>query len=123
MFGALSKDGFFCRFYDKADRHSMVKFPRAVRKKFAKAVMFTDNAGIHHARDVRDFVRGCRGDIVPKYYPSYTLQLNKVENRWLNIGRLTANTPDGSLDESKRLIRRGLRSGKIKIVEMSDYLV
>ena len=122
MFEALSSDGFVCRFYDKADSHSMVRFLRELRRKYGRMVIFTDNAGIHKARDVLDFVRECRGDVVIRHYPSYTPQLNKVENQWLNIRRFTANRLFGSLDEAKKFIRRGLWNRQIKIVEISDYL-
>ena len=42
---------------EKADKHSMVKFLRALHKRYGKIVVFTDNASIHKARDVMTFVK------------------------------------------------------------------
>ena len=38
----------------------MVRFLRELRRIYGRMVIFTDNAGIHKARDVLDFVRECR---------------------------------------------------------------
>ena len=100
----------------------MVKFLRALHKRYGKMVVFTDNASIHKARDVMTFVKKCKGDIILKYYLPYTPQLNKTENQWLNLRRYTANTLFESLDECKKFIRKGLNNGMIKIVEMSEFL-
>ena len=122
MFGALSEGRFVCKFYEKADKHSMIKFLRTLHETYGKIVVFTDNASIHKSHDVKKFVKECKGDIILKYYPSYTPQLNKAENQWLNLRRFTANRVFDSLNDCKKFIRKGLNGGKIKIVEMSDYL-
>ena len=99
----------------------MIKFLRTAQNIRQDSSVYR-HASIHKLHDVVKFVKECRGDIILKYYPPYTPQLNKTENQWLNVWRFTANRVFDSLDDCKKFIRKGLNGGKIKIVEISDYL-
>ena len=50
----------------------MVKFLRALHKRYGGIVVFTDNASIHKVHDVMEFVKECKGDVILKYYLPYT---------------------------------------------------
>ena len=51
-----------------------------------------------------------------RHYPSYTPQLNKVENQWLNIRGFTANRLFGSLDEAKNSYAVDCGTGGLKLL-------
>ena len=79
--GALHRDGFDCRSYDRADRHSFRDMLGHLHRNHGKIIILLDNAGYHKAQDVKDFIRSFNGDIIPVYLPPYTPELNPAEGQ------------------------------------------
>ncbi len=93
-----------------------------LRRKYDKVLLFVDNASYHRATLVREQLTEWNGDVVLKFLPPYTPELNKIEGQWRGFKKATANRLYKTVDEMQKSIRVMLRRGEIKICEMSDYL-
>lgn len=47
-----------------------------------KVIMIPDNARIHHANLLKDFLKKNRKYLEPVYLPPYSPNLNKIEELW-----------------------------------------
>ena len=122
-FGALSADGFYCAFYDRAGSDNFIDFLGKIHKKFGRVLILADNASYHKSAKVRKAVKRFNGDVVIRYFPRYTPELNPAEGQWRNMRRQTANRLYESAGDMKKSIRKMLRTGEIITARMSDYLV
>ena len=122
-FGALHQDGFYCAFYEKANSDNFCNFLKKIHKKFGKVLVFADNAGYHRSSDVRTEIKKLKGDVVLKYFPAYTPELNPAEGQWRNTRIHTANRLYESAEDMKKSIRTMMRTGEIAVAKMSHYLM
>jgi len=103
-FGALHRDGFVCRFAERADSGSFIGFLEELRRRFGKVLIYLDNAGWHKSVAVKEYLDGCGGDVVLRHLPPYTPELNPVEVQWRFIRKATGNRLYESTDEMKESI-------------------
>ena len=119
--GALSANGLDCRFYKKA-KYTFIRFLKVLRRKYGRVLLFVDNASYHRAALVREQLAEWNGDVVLKFLPPYTPELNKIEGQWRGFKKATANRLYQTVGEMQKSIRVMLHRGEIKICEMGGYL-
>jgi len=85
-------------------------------------LLFVDNAAYHKSATLRDKLVEWDGDVVIKYIPPYTPELNPVEVQWRGIKKGTANWRHPDTGDMKKSIRVMLDRGEVKEVEMSGWL-
>ena len=122
-FGALYQNGFDCVFYEKANGESFVDFVTRLKDRHGKVLVFTDNAGYHKSKHVVGEAARFNGDVVLRYFPPYTPELNPAEGQWRNMRIHAANRLYGSAEEMKHAISAMLCKGEIAVAKMSGYLV
>ena len=59
---------------------------------------------------------------VVRFLPKYTLELAPIESQWREVKRYIANQFFDDIGQLKREVLKALRSGRIKIIKMHDYL-
>ena len=119
---ALHRDGFDCRFYDRANRHSFADMLGHLHHKYDKIIVLLDNAGYHKAQDVKKFVESYGGRIILVYLPPYTPELNPAEGQWRLLRKATANVLYEGTKTMRDSLWAMLKSGEVKTAKMSDYL-
>ena len=110
---ALHCDGFCCSFYENADGDSLVDFLKRLNGKFGRILVFADNAGYHKSSHVRKEVRKLGGNVVLRYFPEYTSELNPAEGQWRNTRLHTADRLYESADEMKQQGRCCVRGDRV----------
>ena len=121
-FGALHRDGFDCRFCDRAGRYSFMDMLGHLYRRHGKIIVLPDNAGCHKARDVTGFIESFGGGIIPVYLPPYTPELNPAEGQWRLIRKATANVLYESAKAMKDSVWNMLGGGETRTAKMSAYL-
>ena len=121
-FGVLSADTLYCRFYDKTGGDNFYDFLKALHQKFGKVLIFLDNASYHKSVWLKQKLKNFKRDVVLKYLPPYTPELNPVEGQWRLLKKATANTLYEDTDEMQDSIVDMIKNGEIPVAKMSDYL-
>ena len=85
-------------------------------------LLFADNASYHKSKAMQKKLEEFGGDIIIKYFPPYTPELNPTEGQWRILKKATANTLYGTVDGMKKSMRRMMHSGEIRVAKMSGYL-
>ena len=70
--------------HDKYDAKVFLGFLKNILKEYSKGkiVMILDNAKIHHAKLLREFLEENRERLCLEFLPSYSPNLNKIEELW-----------------------------------------
>ncbi|MGH2612238.1 MAG: IS630 family transposase [Rhabdochlamydiaceae bacterium] len=121
-FGALGADDFAYRFYEKANSDNFIDFLKHLGKKYGKVLLFADNVAYHKSGKVERYIRSTKGDTVIRYFPGYTPELNPIEIQWREIKKNLGNQFFAGTDEMKDCIRKLVRTGKVPVVKLFDYL-
>ncbi len=89
--GALHRDGFVCRFAERANSCSLTGFLEMLRRRFGRMLVYLDNAGYHRSAAARRYVEDYGRDVKLRYLPPYTPELNPVGVQWRTIRKATWN--------------------------------
>ncbi len=92
------------------------------RRKYGRVLLFVDNASYHRAALVREQLAEWNVDVMLRFLPPYTPELNKIEGQWCGFKKATVNCLYKTAGELQKSIRVMLRRSEIKICKMSDYL-
>lgn len=113
---------FRCKFYQKANTDSFLDFVESLQKQYGKVLLFADNVAYHKNNRVKKFLKKSKRDVVIRYFPPYTPELNPIEIQWRDIKRSTANQYFFNCVEMKDSIRCVLNSREVKVVKLFEYL-
>ena len=105
------------------NRYTFIRFLKVLRRKYGKVLLFVDNASYHRAALVREQLAEWNGDVVLRFLPPYTPELNRIEGQWRGFKKATANRLYRTIGELQKSIRVMLRRGEIRICQMSDCLI
>ncbi len=119
VIGALSRNRFDYRFYEKANTGTFYKFLRTLRRKYGKVLLFVDNASYHKSAELNRKMAKWNGDVVLKYLPPYAPELNNSEGQWRGFKKATSNCLYKTVKEMQRSLRSMTRRGEIKVVKMN----
>ncbi len=120
--GALSKNGFDCLFYDKANTGTFFDFLKTLRCKYGRVLLFVDNASYHKSAELKRKMAKWKKDVVIKYLPPYTPELNNSEGQWRGCKKAVANCLYKTVGGMQKSLRAMLRRGEIKVVKMNKWL-
>jgi len=122
-YGALKSGVFHCRFYDKNNTDPFAGFLAGLRSRFGRVLLFVDNASYHKSARIKERLAEWDGDVLIRYLPPYTPELNPAGVQWRMIKKAAANTLYAGTDAMKKSVRRMLRTKEVGVAEMSHYLL
>ena len=122
MFGALSEEEFFGCFYDKANGKSFCDFLDQLHKRYGKVLVFLDNAAVHKSSMTKRKLKELGGDVVLRFLPPYTPELNPAEGQWRIFRKATANVVYESTDDMQNSMVKMLKNDEVQVAKMSRYL-
>ncbi len=124
-FGALGNNGvFFCKFYDKSNTDSFLDFLKSLQKQFGKKLLlFADNASYHKSVRVKEFLKASKRNVIIRYFPAYTPELNPIEVQWREEKNGNANTFFANGTEMRKHMQKRLDNGDVRVVKLFKYLM
>ena len=122
IIGALGQGTLDIQFYQKIDADSVIAFLEYLRYRYGKVFVILDNAGAHTGKQMNDYIKSTKGDVVLWFLPPRTPQHNPIEIQWREIRRAVAGIFFGGLDELQKRIRQLLHSGEVPIVKLFGYM-
>ena len=116
MYGTLAESGTrLTRQYGKFDGSTFVRYLKAVRRKWGKVLLVTDNAGQHKHREVRKYL-GKHGGLEILYLPAATPKLGAVESVWKDAKyRLVTSEHYETLEDLTHAVSEYLRTCSIRL--------
>ena len=112
----------YFEFHDTGNAKNVEAFLLRAYKKLGKLLIYTDNASYHSEAVFQRLYEKTDGGIVVRFLPKYTPELAPIESQWREVKRYIANQFFDDIGQLKREVLKALRSGRIKIVKMHDYL-
>ena len=82
IIGARTRHKFLFRFITRQNQKSFIRFIRSVLKQHPRLVLFADNAPWHKGKTVKQFRRKRSRTLRLCYFPTYSPELNIVEQHW-----------------------------------------
>jgi hypothetical protein len=82
VFGARSKKSFVFSFHNRKRQREFIIFLEKLRRRWNKYLLFVDNVGAHKGKLVRLYLRRHKKTIRLSFLPSYSPELNPVEQCW-----------------------------------------
>ena len=122
IIGALGQGTLDIQFHQKTDAESVIALLEYLRYRYGKVFVILDNAGAHTGKQMNDYIKSTKGDVVLWFQPSRTPQHNPIEIQWREIRRAVADIFFGGLDELQKRIRQLLHSGEVPIVKLFGYM-
>ena len=121
-FGVLGNHIFCCKFYDKANTNCFLDFVESLQKQYGKLLLFADNVAYHKSNRVKKFLKKSKGNVIIRYFPAYTPELNPIEIQWRDIKKSNANQYFADCKDMREFIINVLNSGEVKVIKLFDYL-
>jgi len=84
-----------------ANNERFIAFLEELHRRFGKVLIYLDNAGWHKSVAVKEYLDDHGGDVVLRYLPPYTPEINPVEVQRRSIRKATGNRLYESTDERK----------------------
>ena len=122
IIGALGLGTFDMQFYQKTDADSVIALLEYLRYRYGKVFVILDNAAAHTGRQMDEYIKSTKGDVVLWFLPPRTPQHNPIEIQWSEIRRAVADIFFGGLDELQKRIRQLLHSGEVPIAKLFGYM-
>ena len=122
IIGALGQGTLDIQFHQKTDAESVIALLEYLRYRYGKVFVILDNAGAHTGKQMNDYIKNTKGDVVLWFLPPRTPQHNPIEIQWSEIRRAVADIFFGGLDELQKRIRQLLHSGEVPIVKLFGYM-
>jgi transposase len=82
VFGARSRYSFVFAFSKRKNQKSFVKFLNKLLKRWGRVFLLVDNGPCHHGKIVDKFLKSHRKTFILAYFPTYSPDLNPVEQCW-----------------------------------------
>lgn len=121
MFGARSVCSFVFLFSKKKNQRAFVRFLEKLLKRWGRVCLFVDNGPCHHGAIVDAFLRSHRKTFRLFYFPTYSPQVNPVEQCWKPARRALSNRVLLSLPSVKYYLRKEFGSEDF-LPKMFKYL-
>ena len=116
VYGALAGGGTrLMRQYGRFDGPTFVRYLKAVRRKWGRVLLVTDNAGQHKHREVRQYLEGHDG-LEILYLPAATPKLSAVESVWKDAKyRLVTSEHYETLEDLTHAVSEYFRTCSIRL--------
>ncbi len=82
IIGVKTKNTFVFSFIVKQNQKTFLRFMKKVVKRFPKLVLFVDNASWHKGKPIKHFFRKRKKTVRVYFFPTYSPELNPVEQHW-----------------------------------------
>ena len=89
--GVLGRGTFDMQFHQKTDADSVIALLEYLRYRYGKVFVILDNAGAHTGKQMNDYIKSTKGDVVLWFLPPRTPQHNPIEMQWREIRRAVAD--------------------------------
>ena len=122
IIGALGLGTLDIQFHQKTDADSVIALLEYLRYRYGKVFVILDNAAVHTGRQMNDYIKSAKGDVVLWSLSPRTPQHNPIEIQWREIRRAVADIFFGGLDDLQKRIRQLLHSGDVPIVKLFGYM-
>ena len=122
IIGALGLGTLDMQFHQKTDADSVIALLEYLRYKYGRVFVILDNAGSHTGKQMDEYIKSTKGDVVLWFLPPRTPQHNPIEIQWREIRRTVADIFFGGLDELQKRIRQLLHNGEVSIVKLFGYM-
>ena len=124
IIGALGQGTLDIQFHQNTDADSVIALLEYLRRMYGRIFVILDNAGSHTSKQMKDYIKSTKGDVVLWFLPPRTPQHNPIEIQWSEIRRAVADIFFGGLDELQKRIRQLLHSGEeeVPIVKLFGYM-
>ena len=119
---ALGQGTLDIQFHQKTDAGSVIALLEYLRCMYGRLFVVLDNTGAHTGKQMKDYIKNTKGNVVLWFLPPCTPQHNPIEIQWRGIRRAVADIFFGGLDELQKRIRQLLHSGKVPIVKLFAYM-
>ena len=122
IIGALGLGTLDIQFHQKTDANSAIALLEYLRYRYGKVFVILDNAAAHTGKQMNDYIKSTKGDVILWFLPPRTPQHNPIEIQWREIRRAVADMFFGGLDELQKRIRQLLHSREVAIVKLFRYM-
>jgi len=122
VIGARTKRKFIFSFITRQTQRSFMRFVRVVLKQHPRLVLFVDNAPWHRGKKIRLFCRKRSKTLRLVYFPSYSPELNPVEQHWKVAKKAISNRVLHSTQATQYHVRNILQDKKA-MPRMFQYLM
>ena len=106
VFGARSQRSFVFLFSKKKNQNAFIKFLEKLLRRWGRVCLFADNGPCHHGAIVDEFLCSHRKTFRLFYFPTYSPQVNPVEQCWKPARKALSNRVLLSLPSAKYHLRK-----------------
>ena len=106
VFGARSKYSFVFAFSKRKNQKAFVRFTDKVLRRWGKVLLFVDNGPCHHGKIVDKFLNSHKKTFRLVNFPTYSPDLNPVEQCWKPARKELSNRLLPSLPAAKYHLER-----------------
>ena len=122
IIGALGPGTLDIQFHQKTDADGVIALLEYLRYRYGKVFVILDDTAAHTGRQMDDYIKSTKGDVVLWFLPPRTPQHNPIEIQWREIRRAATDIFFGGLDELQKRIRQLLHSGEVPIIKLFGYM-
>ena len=112
VFGARTMRGFAYTFSKRKRQREFVRFLRFALQRWRRILLFIDNGPSHKGAQVREFCRRHRKTLRLERFPTYTPELNPIEQCWKPAPAALANRVLRTLPAAKYYLRKNFNNPK-----------
>ena len=112
VFGARSKKSFVFSFHKRKRQRDFIRFLEKLRRRWNKYLLFVDNVGSHKGKLVEEYLRRHKKTIKLSFLPSYSPELNPVEQCWKPGRQKLSNRLVKTLPTAKYHLRKTFKDTK-----------
>lgn len=120
-FGAHGHDKTHYMFSDKINSHYFLKFIKRLHKKYAKLLFVLDNVPWHKTKKLKRFFHQHRSTFRVEFLPTYSPELNPIEQWWKKLKQSAANQLFHDKTELKKYLHKQAKKTKNR-VKTFEYL-
>jgi len=121
VFGARSRYSFVFSFSGRKNQRSFVKFLNKLLLRWGRVCLFVDNGPCHHGKIVDKFMKSHRKTFRMFNFPTYSPDLNPVEQCWKPARKVLSNRLLPSLPSAKYHLDKVFKKQNV-MPQMFKYL-
>lgn len=122
VIGARTRRTFVFRFITRQTQRTFIRFIGLLLKKYPRLVIFVDNAPWHRGKVIRLFCRKHSKTLRLHYFPTYSPELNPVEQHWKISKQAISNRILRSISATQYHVRNALSRKKL-MPRMFQYFI
>lgn len=117
-FGALGVGKVITKLSKKINSRKYLAFIKRLNKQHEKLCLIVDNARWHLTKEVMEFIKQAKIKLIR--LPTYSPELNPIEQYWKNVKNWLGTRPWASLPELTKQLRIAFRKSFL-LPDISDY--